>query len=74
MSVERDSASPANAETWLGAWENSADSVYCRDLNGRILAGNLSFGRKFGRDLAALAETAVTEFLHPDDLAASLTE
>jgi two-component system cell cycle sensor histidine kinase/response regulator CckA len=55
-------------ENWLGAWETSADCVYCRDLEGRILAGNLSFARKFGREPAALLGSAVTEFVHADDL------
>jgi two-component system cell cycle sensor histidine kinase/response regulator CckA len=55
-------------DSWLGAWETSADSAYCRDLAGRILAVNLSFARKFGRTAATLADTHVTDLLHPDDL------
>jgi two-component system cell cycle sensor histidine kinase/response regulator CckA len=68
------SATPATvpgtppAESWLGAWENSADSAYCRDLTGRIVAANLSFARKFGRTAGALIDTSVAEFLHADDL------
>jgi two-component system cell cycle sensor histidine kinase/response regulator CckA len=57
------------AESWLGAWETSADPVYCRDLKGNILAVNLSFARKFGRPAAALAGTPVAELVHPDDAA-----
>ena len=60
---------PPPAESWLGAWENSADSAYCRDLSGRILAANLSFARKFGRTAPALVNTSVSVFLHADDLA-----
>ena len=55
-------------EPWLGAWENSADSAYCRDLTGHILVVNLSFARKFGRAAASLADASVTDLLHPDDL------
>jgi len=58
----------APAESWLGAWENSADSAYCRDLTGRIVAANLSFARKFGRAAATLADANVAEFVHADDL------
>src|SRR5829696_8252390 len=56
--------------TWLGAWETSADSAYCRDLNGRILAANLSFARKFGWSTTVLPETRVADFVHSDDIAA----
>ena len=59
-----------SAENWLGAWETSADSAYCRDLNGRILAANLSFARKFGRSTAKLADARVADFVHADDAAA----
>ncbi len=57
-------------ESWLGAWENSADSAYCRDLEGRILSANLAFARKFGRTTTELTEATVANFLHADDLAA----
>lgn len=62
-----DSLSP---ELWLSAWATSADSAYCRDPDGRILAANLSFARKFGRAPDKLVGALVTEFLHPDDLSA----
>jgi two-component system cell cycle sensor histidine kinase/response regulator CckA len=55
---------------WLGAWETSADSAYCRDLTGRILAVNQSFARKFGWSTTALPEAQVADFLHSDDIAA----
>lgn len=58
---------PAN-ESWLGAWETSADFAYCRETAGRILAVNLSFARKFGRPANAYTDLRVTELLHPDDV------
>lgn len=74
MSVAMSESSPglapeAPADTGLGPWENSADPAYCRDVDGRLLAANLSFARKFGRPAATLPGTLVTEFLHPDDVA-----
>ena len=57
-------------EAWLGPWENSADPAYCRNLDGRLIAANLSFARKFGRPAATLPGTPVAEFLHPDDVSA----
>jgi PAS domain S-box-containing protein len=57
-------------ENLLGPWENSADPVYCHDLDGRLLAANLSFARKFGRPAASLPGTLVSDFIHPDDVAA----
>src|SRR5580658_2655698 len=58
------------AENWLGPWETSADPAYCRDLQGRVLAANLSFARKFGKPAATLVGAAVAEFVHPDDVGA----
>lgn len=68
LSRDRFSASAAPTDSWLGAWESSADSAYCRDPHGRILAANLSFARKFGRTPAALLSAHVFDLLHPDDL------
>ncbi len=65
-----ETARPPVVESWLGAWENSADCAYCRDLSGRILAANVSFARKFGLAAAALAEAHLTDFVHADDLPA----
>src|SRR5438128_6760073 len=63
------SAAPILAPgNWLGAWETSADSVYCRDLEGNILAVNQSFARKFGRDRPTLIRTKVTDLIHSDDI------
>ncbi len=70
-----ESANIGSAIDWLGAWETSADSAYCRDLDGRILAVNTSFARKFG--LAAEKEVTISDLVHVDDLAnfqISLTE
>ena len=63
-------AGPPPAESWLGAWENSADSAYCRDLTGRIVAANLSFARRFGLSATTLADANVADLLHADDLGA----
>ena len=63
-------ATPSLTEDWLGAWETSADPAYCRDLEGRVLAANLSFSRKFGKSKETLIGSTVTEFVHPDDVAA----
>lgn len=57
-------------QTWLEAWDNSADCAYCRDAEGQILAANLSFARKFGRNAATLVGTSVAELIHGDDLPA----
>ncbi len=67
-----DLAGPPVVESWLGAWENSADSAYCRDTTGRILAANVSFARKFGLASAALEAAHIADFVHPDDLPAVL--
>jgi len=57
-------------EASLGAWESSADPAYCRDLEGKILAANVSFARKFGRVATKLNEARVMDFLHADDVPA----
>ena len=67
LSRDRFFASAAPTDSWLGAWETSADSAYCRDTDGRILAANLSFARKFGRASASLS-AHVFDLLHPDDV------
>jgi PAS domain S-box-containing protein len=60
----------ATADAWLGAWETSADAAYCRDPQGRMLAANAAFARKFGRAPAAISSTPVADLIHADDLAA----
>ncbi|MDP1578926.1 MAG: PAS domain S-box protein [Candidatus Didemnitutus sp.] len=57
-------------EELLGAWASSAALVYCRDWEGRILAGNQTFARKFGFAVGDLAERSVTTLLHQDDASA----
>jgi PAS domain-containing protein len=69
-----DLAGPPLTENWLGAWETSADCAYCRDPQGRILAANLSFARKFGLTPAALVGVHVAKMLHPDDLGLALAD
>jgi len=68
-SVDGVAAATPPAESWLGPWENSADPAYCSDLDGRLIAVNLSFARKFGRSTASLPGTFVSELIHPDDVA-----
>jgi PAS domain S-box-containing protein len=63
-------AAPSAPENWLGAWETSADSAYCRDARGCILAANLSFARKFGRGATTFSGTRIADLIHPDDLGA----
>jgi PAS domain S-box-containing protein len=62
------SVTQTHAESLLGAWENSADPAYCRDLDGRVLAVNLSFARKFGKQKDKLAGAKIADFVHPDDV------
>jgi two-component system, cell cycle sensor histidine kinase and response regulator CckA len=69
-SVDGVAAATPPAESWLGPWENSADPAYCSDLDGRLIAVNLSFARKFGRSTSSLPGTFVSELIHPDDVAA----
>ncbi len=69
LSVTDVTAGKSPAESWLGAWETSADTAYCRDAAGRILAANMSFARKFGLASSALAAASVEDLIHADDLA-----
>jgi PAS domain S-box-containing protein len=55
----------------LGPWANSADPAYCRDPEGRLLAVNQAFARKFGRAAAEWTGTPISEII-PDDDATSL--
>ncbi|WP_414663071.1 PAS domain S-box protein [Horticoccus sp. 23ND18S-11] len=57
-------------EAWLGVWAASADMAYCRDLNGKILAANLAFARKFGRSTTVMSDLRVADLLHADDVGA----
>jgi two-component system cell cycle sensor histidine kinase/response regulator CckA len=58
---------PAAAESWLGAWRQSADCAYCRSPEGRILAANQAFARKFGHTTASIAGAEVYSWVHADD-------
>src|SRR5882672_7596306 len=60
-------------DTLLGPWVGSADPAYCRDMEGRLLAVNPAFARKFGRASVEWTGTSLTEILHPDDRAALAT-
>jgi PAS domain S-box-containing protein len=61
---------PVTPEAWLVPWAASADPAYCRDPEGRIIAANLSFARKFGRTPAMFAGVPLAELVHADDLPA----
>jgi len=54
-------------EALLGAWAGSDALVYCRDWEGRILAANQAFARKFGCPQTDLAGRPVAAWLHQDD-------
>ncbi len=71
VSCESFAGAPASPppEAWLGAWGSSAALVYCRDWNGRILAANHAFARKFGCLSAELLGREVMPFMHQDDVA-----
>ncbi|PTX90865.1 PAS domain-containing sensor histidine kinase [Opitutus sp. ER46] len=60
-------APSGSAATWLGPWATSADFAYCRDPQGRILAVNVSFARKFGRAAASFTDRPVSELVHAED-------
>jgi len=65
--IKPDAAAFPSPEVLLGAWTGSAALVHCRDAEGRILAANPAFARKFGRVAAELLDRPVGEYLHPDD-------
>ncbi len=61
--------SPLSFDALLGPWANSADPAYCRDQEGRLLAVNQAFARKFGRLAAEWPGTPLTEILQAEDAA-----
>jgi PAS domain S-box-containing protein len=61
--------SPLSFEALLGPWANSADPAYCRDHEGRLLAVNQAFARKFGRAPAEWPGTPLAEIMHAEDAA-----
>ncbi len=69
--VSCDSTAGATAfpfpEALLGAWAGSAALVYCRDWQGRIVAANHSFARKFGCAAGELPGRPLAQMLHQDD-------
>jgi|CXWL01.1.fsa_nt_gi PAS domain S-box-containing protein len=56
-----------NFDSLLGPWTHSADPAYCRDLDGRLLAVNQAFARKFGRVESAWTGQPLGSILHADD-------
>ncbi len=64
---------PSPVDNLLGPWENSADPAYCCGPDGRLIAGNLSFARKFGRAVSMLRGLSLLELIHPDDAALEQT-
>lgn len=65
---EKDEAlSSPLAAKWLGAWETSADCVYCRDLSGVIVAANTAFGRKFGSEPRMAGSTRTADLVSAED-------
>ncbi len=58
--------SSVSYDALLGPWANSADPAYCRDLEGRLLAVNQAFARKFGRAAAEWPGTPLAEILQSD--------
>jgi len=75
--VTSDSIADAHAypppEALLGAWTSSDAFVYCRDWEGRLLAANQAFTRKFGIPAHELRGRLISAWLHQDD-AASLQQ
>jgi len=60
-------------EVLLGAWAGSAALVYCRDWQGRMLAANHAFARKFGCNAAEMVGRSLASLLHQDDASALTT-
>jgi PAS domain S-box-containing protein len=54
--------------TLLGPWTDVTAPVYCRDLEGRLLAANPAFLRKFGRTSANIPGLMVADLINPEDL------
>jgi len=54
-------------EVLLGPSAGSTALVYCRDWQGRVLAANQAFARKFGCSAAELPGRPVSYFVHIDD-------
>ena len=65
-----DAAAFPSPSDLLGTWAGSAALVYCRDWQGRLLAANQAFVRKFGSHWAELEGRPVSSYLHQDDVPA----
>ncbi len=75
VSCENTTGTPMypSPEVLLGAWAGSAALVYCRDWQGRMLAANHAFARKFGCNAAEMSGRSLGSLLHQDDAAALIT-
>ncbi len=70
-SVPLDAAhSPLSFDALLGPWANSADPAYCRDQEGRLLAVNQAFARKFGRIASEWPGTSLRDIMQLEETAA----
>src|SRR4051812_27615243 len=70
-SVPLDAAhSPLSFDALLGPWANSADPAYCRDQEGRLLAVNQAFARKFGRIASEWPGTPLRDIMQIEETAA----
>jgi PAS domain S-box-containing protein len=58
-----------STEALLGEWAGSRMAVYCRDRSGRLLAANSAFVRRFGLPADEPVGLAVSELIHPEELA-----
>ena len=61
-------AGAAAHEQWLAPWSDSAELALLRGQDGRILAVNPAFGRKFGLAASHWVGRNPDELIHPDDL------
>ncbi len=59
--------SSSSFDSLLGPWANSANPAYCVDLDGCLLAVNVAFARKFGREGAEWSGLPVSEIIHRDE-------
>ncbi len=55
------------SDALIGPWANSANPVYCRDQEGRLLAVNEAFARKFGRPATKWVGLSLDEILQAED-------
>lgn len=60
---------PYASPEWLGAWVHSTDAAYCRAPDGRLLAANPAFVRKFGRNGTLAPGLRLADLIHRDEIA-----